>query len=130
MGNKAFDDFLASIQASIGTLNNSVKVLIKRVNSLSKKAQAGNQQAAVDLAKTETELTNIRETIEELKGFFVTMKKGWSDVANRVIGHVVWSPPIVGLHDTGNYTRDVCVVKLDERKFANWKGNVVDLGAC
>ncbi|KAI0279223.1 hypothetical protein BGY98DRAFT_1096302 [Russula aff. rugulosa BPL654] len=57
------------------------------------------------------------------------MKKDWSDVDNRVIGHVVWAPPITGLVDPHGYTLDVCVIKLDESRFnPNFKGNVVDLG--
>ena len=60
------------------------------------------------------------------------MRKDWSDVNNRVIGHVVWSPPITGLNapDSPGYTQDVCVIKLDKRKFLpNFQGNVIDLGA-
>ena len=53
MGNKAFDDFLASIQAQIGMLNGTVKVLRKRVEFLRTRAQNGNAQAVQDLADTD-----------------------------------------------------------------------------
>ena len=130
MGNKTFDDFLASIQAQIGMLNGTVKVLRKRVESLRTRVQNGNAQAVQDLADTEADLSNKEQTIESLKDFFATMKNDWTAVNNRVIGHVVWAPPISGLNEPDGYTLDVCVIKLDERKFQNWKGNVVDLGAC
>ena len=130
MGSKAFDDLLTSIKAHIGKLNNTVSVLEKRVVSYMNRAQAGNQQAAVNLAMTQADVRKKKETIEELKKFFATMKKDWAEVNNRVIGHVVWAPPITGLVPPYDYTLDVCVIKLDKKKFLNFKGNAIDLGAC
>jgi septal ring factor EnvC (AmiA/AmiB activator) len=131
MGNRAFDNFLASIQAKIGNLNNTITVLEKRAASYKSKADAGNAQAASDLAATENDRKNKKKAIEALKAFFVTMKKDWSEVNNRVIGQVVWAPPITGLNAPHGYTKDVCVIKLDKKKFwPNFMGNVIDLGAC
>ena len=44
MGNKAFEDFLASIQARIGNLNDTVTVLKKRAAAYQKKVDNGNEQ--------------------------------------------------------------------------------------
>ncbi|KAG9021174.1 hypothetical protein FRB95_002700 [Tulasnella sp. JGI-2019a] len=52
MGNRAFGNFLASIQAKIGNLNNTITILEKHAASYKKKADAGNVQAATDLATT------------------------------------------------------------------------------
>jgi len=72
-----------------------------------------------------------KEAIEALKVFFVTMKKDWSKVNDRIIGQVVLAPPITGLNPPHGYTRDVCVIRLDTKKFwSNFMGNVIDLGAC
>ncbi|KEP47503.1 hypothetical protein V565_153460 [Rhizoctonia solani 123E] len=101
MGNRAFDHLLVSIQALIGTLNNNVTVLEKSVNWHAARAERGDQQAAADL----------------------------SEVNNRIIGHVVWSPPVTGLTAPHGYTRDVCVIKLDKEKFLpNLRGNAIFLG--
>ena len=97
MGNRAFDDFLASIQAKIGNHNNTVIILEKRAASYKRKTDAGNEQAATDLAATEDDMRKRKEKIEALKAFFVTMKKDWSKVNDRVIGQIVWAPPITGL---------------------------------
>jgi len=71
----------------------------------------------------------LERAVKEHEKFFAEMKRDWSDVDNRVIGHVVWAPPITGLVEPYGYTLDVCVMKLDESKFnPNFKGNVVDLG--
>lgn len=128
MSNRAFDHFLSSIRAKIGNLNNTVTILKKRAASYKKKADTGNAQAARDLVAIEGDM-NKNEAIEALKAFFVTMKD-WSVVNNRVIGHVVWAPPITGLNAPHGYTQDVCVVKLEKKKFwPNFMGNVIDLGA-
>jgi hypothetical protein len=131
MGNKAFDDFLVSIQAKIGNQNNTVTVLEKRAASYRKKAAAGNEQAATDLVATEGDIKNRKNAIQNLKAFFVTMKKDWSEVNDRVIGQVVWASAITGLNAPHGYTQDVCVIKLDKKKlWPNFMGNVIDLGAC
>ncbi|KAJ2913566.1 hypothetical protein MD484_g6826, partial [Candolleomyces efflorescens] len=131
MGNRGFDDLLTSIKALIGTLNNTIVVLEKSVKTYTARAQGGNQQAATDLVKYQQNLDDTKNTIVKLKNFYATLRKDWSDVNNRVIGHVVWSPPITGLNapDGPGYTQDVCVIKLDKRKFLpNFQGNVIDLG--
>lgn len=129
MGSRAFDNLLESIQALIGTLRNTVTVLEKRVSAHAERARAGNQQAAVDQGKFQQNLDETKATIAELRKFWATLKKDWSAVDNRVIGHVVWSPPITGLNAPEGYTCDVCVIKLDKEKFIpNLRGNSVDLG--
>ena len=59
------------------------------------------------------------------------MKKQWTKPKDRVIGYIIWAPPISFSTIPHNYTKDVCVVKLDEKKFLpNFRGNVLDLGMC
>ena len=129
MGDRGFDELLASIKARIGILNNTVHILEKNVNDYTARATDGNEQAAADLAKYHQKLDDTKKTIAELKNFFVTLKRDWSNVENRVIGHVVWSPPLTGMNPLHGYTQDICVVKLDKEKFLpNFRGNVIDLG--
>ena len=52
------------------------------------------EHAARKLVETQGELNKTRAAIEELKRFFVKMKKQWTKPKDRVIGHVVWAPPI------------------------------------
>ena len=61
----------------------------------------------------------------------VLREKYWTKPKDRVIGHVVWAPPISFSTAPYGRTRDVCVIKLDENKLRqNFRGNVLDLGAC
>ncbi|EKM56437.1 uncharacterized protein PHACADRAFT_118113 [Phanerochaete carnosa HHB-10118-sp] len=131
MGTKAFTNFLISIQGHIGLLNNMITVLEKRAAVLTARSQGSGpnaEQAARELVETQHELSETPTAIKELKKFFVKVKKQWTNPRDRVIGHVVWAPP-VGVSATHGYTKDVCVIKLDEKKFLqNFRGNVLDLG--
>ncbi|CUA69287.1 hypothetical protein RSOLAG22IIIB_08413 [Rhizoctonia solani] len=128
MGTNAFDDFLASIQDRISRLNITVTILRKRVATYKKRVDAGDQQAATYLEKTEGDEKKTIEAIETLETFLVKMKSGWSKPEDRVIGFVIWAPPI-GVAAPHGYTKDVCVIRLDEKKFmSNFRGNVIDLG--
>ncbi|KAK0190382.1 hypothetical protein F5146DRAFT_1137223 [Armillaria mellea] len=128
MGTKALTNFLRSIQGHIGILNNRVGVLEKRVTTLTARSEGGGstaEQAASELLETQHELTKTRTAIEELKKSFVKMKKQWTRPKDRVIGHVVWAPPVSVHTAPHSYTKDVCVVKLDEKKFLqNFRSNL------
>lgn len=81
--------------------------------------------------ETQGQLSKTRTAIEELKKFFVKMKKQWAKPKDRVVGHVVWTPPLSFSTAPHGYTKDVCVVKLDKERFSqNFRRNVLDLGAC
>lgn len=133
MGTKVFKDLLVSIQARIGNLKATVGVLEKRVQSYTNTVAAGDPTAAATaarLAATQTDLDSKLEAIEELKEFYVEVRKDWENLDNRIIGHVVWAPQISVDTAPYGYTKDVCVIKLDKKKFGNnFKGNVIDLGA-
>ena len=134
MGTDAFDDFLTSIQGHIGTMNTTVVGLQRRVATLTARSEGGGpnaEQGARELVQTQGQLRDAQAAIEELKKFFVKMKKHWTKPKARVIGHVVWAPPVSFSTAPYGHTMDVCVVKLDDKKFLpNFRGNVLDLGAC
>jgi hypothetical protein len=126
MGTTAFKDFLKSIQAEITNLNYTVIFLNKSI-----KAFTGKPELAEDLETAKANLKQANEKIKALKDFLVMMQKEWSDPKSRVIGHVVWAPPITGNTPSDGYTQDVCVIKLDKDRFMpNFVKNVINLGAC
>lgn len=126
MGTKAFDDFMESIEAEIRNLNNTV---IHLKNSI--KAFTGKPHLAAKLATAEDDLEKTNAKIKTVKDFLVMMRKDWSDPKSRVIGHVVWAPPITGNTPPHGYTQDVCVIKLDKGRFLpNFVQNAVYLGTC
>ena len=134
MGARAFDDFLISIQSHIGTLNTTVGDLEEQTTAFTARLEGDGpnaEQAARELVEIRHELGKTRPAIEKLKKFFVKVKNQWMKPKDRVIGHVVWAPPISVSTAPRGYTKDVCVVKLDKKKFSqNFRRNVLDLGAC
>ena len=131
MGNPAFTNYLASIQAHIGTLIESVDAIEKNITTRTFNVQngIGLPQSQIDLDNHVAERNRLRTKINTLKAFFVDIKKRWGKIAQRVIGHVVWAPPIgVGVAPH-QYTRDLCVVQLYKKSFSNLLGNVLSLGA-
>ncbi|EDR04937.1 uncharacterized protein LACBIDRAFT_303834 [Laccaria bicolor S238N-H82] len=120
----SFDDFLKSIQAEIDRLFNTVTFLDSCI-----KAFTGKPLRAGPLETAKTDLKQTNEKIEALKEFYNMMQMDWSEPKSRVIGHVVWAPPITGNTLPHGYTQDVCVVKLDKNRFMpNFVQNVINLG--
>jgi hypothetical protein len=133
MGASAFKNYLASIQALIGTHMDSVESLEKKINTLRTRVQDGginvqeSQQTKLD--ENEAELAKTRTKINSLKKFFVDIKERWSKPEDRVIGFVRWAPPIGAGVAPHRYTRDLCVIELYKDKFKHMIGNVLSLGA-
>jgi len=131
MGNGGFNNLLLSVQNRIETLESNIAALKINVMWQAAKVESGNQQAAASLATSQQELVNEEVVIVEFRQFYATLKRDWSKVNDRIIGHVVWAPPITGLTAPHGYTQDVCVIKLDKERFLpNFKGNAIDLGVC
>ena len=131
MGAATFKNYLASIQALISTLIDTVLSLEKKITMFKTQVQNGINvdESQKKLDEHETQLANTRTQIEDLKDFFIDIKKRWSKAKDRVIGFVCWAPSIgVGVAPH-HYTRDLCVIELDKEKFKSMIGNVLSLGA-
>jgi len=71
--------------------------LEEQVTALTARSEGGDsnaEQAAGELVATQYKLSKTRTAIEELKKFFVQVKKQWTKPKDRVIGHIVWAPPV------------------------------------
>ena len=133
MGPKAFTDYLASIQSHIDDLIDTVDSLEKRVTTLTRRVEAGGDEAqklAGELAETQGELPKIRTKIDVTKQYLVKVKRKGSKLKNRIIGHVVWAPPISVATPPHLFMKDFCVIKLVKDKFRNLRNNVLSLGVC
>ena len=134
IGTKAWDDYLKSTRIKIGNLGTAAEIHRESIERLEARAEGDTpaaEKAKRELKKTRELLAETTDAINELQEFYERTKKDFGKPSQRVIGHVVWSPAItVGTAPHG-FTKDVCVVKLDKSRFLpNFKGNVIDLGAC
>ena len=69
-----------------------------------------------------------RKAIGALEKFHADVCKDWKKQENRILGHIVISPPL----DVGEegFAEDWAVIKIDDSKIdlTNFVGNVIDLG--
>ena len=131
MGARAFKKYLASIQALIGTCLDTVESLEKKITKFRGRVrdQINVDESQKKLRECEAELSNTRTKIDNLKAFFVNVKKKWSKPKDRVIGFVRWAPPIGVGAAPHRYARDLCVIELYKNKFKCMIGNVLRNGA-
>ena len=89
---------------------------------------AGSQSAKTHRA---LELENAESAVEEFEQFLLEAKQDWEDPENRIIGHVVLSPPFLLNAGNGGYMQDFAVVEIDPAKInaTNFIGNAIDLGS-
>lgn len=115
LGGRAFNALLKSAESAVG----KVCIAIDKVN----KAKEDN-----NAAERESELVKANGVLKELVAFHRDIYVNWSTSENRVIGHVVFSPPF-GVGDEP-YTKDFAIIEMDASKLdaSNFKGNVIDLG--
>lgn len=131
MGKPAFNSYVNSLQAHIGTLNETVTDLKAFIKSLSERVEQGINLPTSQhrLEENEAELVKINRRIADLKKFYVTLCRKWSKSRDRIIGHIVWAPAIAAGVGPDRFTQDLCVVQLYKPKFLAFIGNVLSLGA-
>jgi len=134
LGKGAYADVVDSIKLAIAGHGISAKRWRKQIEGF-KEREKGNDAADIAKAeasriKTEGLLDKAEKTMEELEGFLHQVKKEWKKFDNRVIGHILRSPPIgLGVSEQ-HFTEDWGVFVVDQTKLGNgFQGNKMDLGA-
>jgi hypothetical protein len=131
LGTKAFNDLLESIKIRVGGHAIKVGVYERRIKFL-QDMKAGEDKDDVEEAMRETQwlLDKAMKATEALRIFYHEVEKEWSQPRQRVLGHIVRSPPITPSAGTEGFTEDYAIVELDSTKVKKaFKGNVIDLGA-
>ncbi|KAI0674684.1 hypothetical protein C8Q78DRAFT_1076290 [Trametes maxima] len=130
MGKSAFGSYVDSVQAHIGTLNETARTLKALVETLTERVAGGinlpTSQHRLD--ENEAELVKINRRIVDFKQFYITLSRKWRKLSDRVIGHIVWAPPIAAGVGPNRFTQDLCVIQLYKPKFLAFMGNVLSLG--
>jgi len=124
-GDAAIEKHITAIESEIGVNLNLIKLLERRLEGAKLRrenvAEAENNQIL-------PQLKGARKAIEALEELHVEVSKNWKSQENRVLGHVVLSPPLgVGVED---FMEDWAVIEIDGSKVdsTNFVGNVIDLG--
>lgn len=136
LGSRAFDELLKSIEISISDKRHMVGLYELRIRKLQgtvvdeDQGQDNSEEVAMELQENQALLSKASKAIEALRNFSDEVKADWNQAKQRVIGHVVHSPPITFAAGTEGFTEDYAIVEVDSTKFNKaFKGNVMDLGA-
>lgn len=75
-------------------------------------------------------MPEVKEAMEVLNTFYEDVSTRWAGPDERVLGHVIYSPPIELGVGTEQYTQDFAVIDIDLSKIdaTNFEGNLIDLG--
>ncbi|KAI6032566.1 hypothetical protein F5J12DRAFT_944673 [Pisolithus orientalis] len=123
-GPVALQGVLTSAMAKIADDTFMLDVLKKREES----GDTGGVEA--ERAVVEPRLREAEASLKAINKFHSDVTKVWSKENNRVIGHVLYAPPITAGAGSKHYTEDWALIELDRNKidWANFRGNVIDLG--
>jgi hypothetical protein len=138
LGTMAFRKLVKSIKIRIARHAIMAEIYDRQIKGLQK--QIENSTAGEDddddidnatgrLEKIQKSLDNANEAMEALYKFHGEVTKNWGRQNQRILGHIVRSPPITFGAGTEGFTEDYAVVELDSSKIDKaFKGNVIDLG--
>ena len=134
LGTKAFDNLIESINTKIKGLSRKAEIYNQRIEeSQESEAKSEALKYGIDMERQKTLWQEIfdqgKEQMRVFDVFRNDVTKKWSQPSQRILGHIVHSPPIT--RDTGaeGFTEDYALVELDSSKFKDaFRGNVIDLG--
>lgn len=97
---------------------------------LGEAVEGEDDEQAEERKEVERLLKKAEKSIDPLDNFHSEITKYWSAMIQRVLGHIVHSPPISVGTGRNRYTEDWALIELHGEKidWNNFKGNVIDLG--
>jgi len=126
-GDAAIEKHIKAIEFEIGGKQTIVEQLERRLEDA---GQMDEEDAEGERNQVLPQLKQARKAIGALEKFLADVSRDWEKRGDRVLGHVVPSPPI-GL-DVGEegWKEDWAVIEADDSKVdsTNFVGNVIALG--
>ncbi|KAI9438817.1 hypothetical protein H4582DRAFT_2146717 [Lactarius indigo] len=129
LGSKRYQGVLVSIMAKIGNQALMIDYYKNQLQHIGEASKNNDAQAKVR-KYFQGLLETAEESIETLNEFHTEVTKSWSIESQRVLGHIVLSPPIsVGIGPK-LFTEDWALIELHDEKidWTTFMGNGIDLG--
>ena len=126
LNDASFKKHVAAVEKAIWlgdtSIDYSKRCLASFLNETGEQAEKGRKAAQKEGEQAEKAAEVLTEYREELL-------KRWATEDSRVLGHVIYSPPM-DVDSTSGYARDVAVIAVDPDKVdpASFPGNMIDLG--
>ncbi|KAI0259708.1 hypothetical protein BC834DRAFT_833072 [Gloeopeniophorella convolvens] len=133
LGTRAFNNFFTSLRTALESLGAAFERYESQIERLRVSVGAGGdiediERATTRMKKAQRLSDDSKAVIKALQKLYNETKK-WSNPNQRVLGHIVRSPPITPGAGVEGFTEDYAVIKLDDSKIKDaFKGNVIDLG--
>lgn len=126
VGSKAYPDALEDMMAKIGCELIFVDQYKRELAALGEAVEGEGATAAEARQDFKDKLAKAEKTIVAVNAFHSNITKHWSTASQRVLGHVVYAPPI----SVKQFTEDWALVELNRDKidWNNFKGNIMYLG--
>ncbi|KAG9080475.1 hypothetical protein FRC06_006532 [Ceratobasidium sp. 370] len=134
LGKRAYTDVVDSIKLAIAERGTAAEVWEEQIAWCKEEEEKGADAADVanteaSRVKTEGWLDEAEKAMEALARFLERVNKEWKKIDNRVIGHVLRSPPIGFGVSEQHFTEDWGVFVVDRTKLGDgFRGNKIDLG--
>ncbi|KAH9948859.1 hypothetical protein B0H21DRAFT_882225 [Amylocystis lapponica] len=131
LGSKAFQNALEAIMDKIGHWDSMVDGYEEELTGLGEHAEGEDPKAITERREITGKLEEARMAKGRVIDFYRPIASFWTAESQRILGHVVYAPPVsVGTGDS-KFTEDCALVELNRAKF-NWdafRGNVIHLGS-
>ena len=127
LGDEGFEQRVKLIESQIEDRVTMIDYHHRRMNATDKMAdKEGAEKERRDAAYQLEKENDSKVALEE---FLVEVKRDWGEKGNRVIGHVVLSPPIRFNVGNRGHTQDWAVIEIDTSKVdeTNFLRNCIDL---
>ncbi|CUS06788.1 unnamed protein product [Tuber aestivum] len=129
----SFADYLKRIGIAIRRKESIVKCVKRFRHEAFERLRPGetnSEEAILQQTYQDNTLKAAGNEIEALGGLREEVAKTWSDLDNRIIGHLSFSPVLkYGAGEEG-YTQDFALIEIDQSKIeiGSFTGNAIDLG--
>jgi len=124
-GDAAIEKHIMAIKSEINGKHITIDHLERRLDYAE---QQGIEDAEAERDQVLPQLEKERKAIGALEKFHADVSKDWKQQENRILGHIIISPPL----DVGEegFVENWAVIKIDDSKIdlTNFVGNVIDLG--
>ncbi|KAK7687834.1 hypothetical protein QCA50_009053 [Cerrena zonata] len=127
LGDSRFKLLLTHIEKKIELLSDCISVHEKRIKLFENIA---TEEAIEECTINRNELARVEKAMGTLQTFHDDISKRWTNKDMRVLGHVIYSPPIEFDVGAEQCTQDFAIIEINPSKIddTNFKGNVIDLG--
>jgi hypothetical protein len=128
MGTAAFQHFCDAIKKAIG---NEKLIIDHQAGRITAAGIVEDEEAAAKRLDAQAVVAKAKAVMEAFEKLLANVNRDWTNEEDRVLGHVVFSPPISFNSPDGGFTKDFAVIKINPQMVskANFVANAINVGS-